>query len=114
MQRQSLAARRLWQHGRAERQIAKTFFFWAIQGLRRQYRHLDLVFIAHTSEAWEFAEEEFFKVSGTGGHGRIHGLRKVHEIVARAVQSRAVQLVFVLRFRRREFPVGSTASTCRA
>src|SRR5690606_19317208 len=40
--------------GERERQISKTFFFWAIQGLRRQYRHLDLVFVAHTSEAWEF------------------------------------------------------------
>ena len=40
--------------GERERQISKTFFFWAIQGLRRQYRHLELVFVAHTSEAWEF------------------------------------------------------------
>jgi uncharacterized sporulation protein YeaH/YhbH (DUF444 family) len=67
--------------GERERQIAKTFFFWAIQGLRRQYRHLDLVFIAHTSEAWEFAEEEFFKVSGTGGTVASTGLNKVREII---------------------------------
>jgi sporulation protein YhbH len=67
--------------GERERQISKTFFFWAIQGLRRQYRDLDLVFVAHTSEAWEFEEEEFFRVSGTGGTVASAGLKKVKEIV---------------------------------
>ena len=63
--------------GERERQISKTFFFWAIQGLRRQYRHLELVFVAHTSEAWEFQEEEFFRVTGTGGTVASAGLKKV-------------------------------------
>jgi sporulation protein YhbH len=67
--------------GERERQISKTFFFWAIQGLRRQYRHLDLVFVAHTSEAWEFQEEEFFRVTGTGGTVASTGLIKVREII---------------------------------
>jgi sporulation protein YhbH len=67
--------------GERERQISKTFFFWAIQGLRRQYRQLDLVFVAHTSDAWEFQEEEFFRVSGTGGTVASAGLKKVREII---------------------------------
>jgi uncharacterized sporulation protein YeaH/YhbH (DUF444 family) len=67
--------------GERERQISKTFFFWAIQGLRRQYRHLDLVFVAHTSDAWEFQEEEFFQVSGTGGTVASAGLHKVREVI---------------------------------
>jgi len=67
--------------GERERQISKTFFFWAIQGLRRQYRHLDLVFVAHTSEAWEFEEDEFFKVTGTGGTVASAGLKKVRQII---------------------------------
>jgi uncharacterized sporulation protein YeaH/YhbH (DUF444 family) len=67
--------------GERERQISKTFFFWAIQGLRRQYRQLDLVFIAHTSDAWEFQEEEFFRVSGTGGTVASAGLKKVREVI---------------------------------
>jgi uncharacterized protein len=67
--------------GERERQISKTFFFWAIQGLRRQYRELELVFVAHTSEAWEFQEEEFFRVSGTGGTVASAGLHKVREII---------------------------------
>jgi uncharacterized sporulation protein YeaH/YhbH (DUF444 family) len=67
--------------GERERQISKTFFFWAIQGLRRQYRHLDLVFVAHTSEAWEFQEDEFFRVTGTGGTVASAGLKKVREVI---------------------------------
>jgi uncharacterized protein len=67
--------------GDRERQIAKTFFFWAIQGLKRQYRQLDLCFVAHTSEAWEFQEEEFFRATGTGGTVTSTGLLKVKEII---------------------------------
>lgn len=50
-----------------DRRLAKTFFFWVVQGLRRQYTHIEPVFLAHTVEAWEFAEEEFFQVTGSGG-----------------------------------------------
>jgi len=67
--------------GERERQISKTFFFWAIQGLRRQYRDLELVFIAHTSEAWEFQEDEFFQVTGTGGTVASAGLHKAREVI---------------------------------
>jgi uncharacterized sporulation protein YeaH/YhbH (DUF444 family) len=50
-----------------DRQLAKTFFFWVIQGLRRQYKHIETVFVAHTVKAWEFEESEFFQVRGSGG-----------------------------------------------
>ncbi|MDY6942959.1 MAG: DUF444 family protein [Pseudomonadota bacterium] len=53
--------------GERERVLAKTFFFWTLQGIRRQYKQLDSVFIGHTMEAWEFSEEDFFQVSGQGG-----------------------------------------------
>ena len=49
------------------RKLAKTFFFWALQGLRRQYTHIKTVFIAHTVTAWEFSEDEFFQVTAEGG-----------------------------------------------
>jgi sporulation protein YhbH len=50
-----------------QRRLAKTFFFWALQGIRRQYARVETVFIAHTAEAWEFTEEQFFQVTGEGG-----------------------------------------------
>jgi len=65
----------------ADRQLAKTFFFWVVQGLKRQYRYLTPVFIAHTAEAWEFNEEEFFQVSGTGGTVASTAFQKAHEII---------------------------------
>jgi uncharacterized protein len=65
----------------ADRQLAKTFFFWVAAGLRREYRSLDIVFVAHTTDAWEFGESDFFKVAGSGGTVASAGLRKVHEIM---------------------------------
>jgi len=50
-----------------ERRLAKTFFFLALQGIRRQYARVESVFLAHTVDAWEFSEEQFFGVSGSGG-----------------------------------------------
>ena len=51
----------------AERKLAKTFFFFALQGIRRKYAKVETRFIAHTTQAWEFSENEFFQVSGSGG-----------------------------------------------
>jgi uncharacterized sporulation protein YeaH/YhbH (DUF444 family) len=67
--------------GEPERRLAKSFFFWAVQGLRRQYLHLDTVFVAHTTEAWEFDEEQFFQVTGTGGTIASTGIAKVRELI---------------------------------
>jgi uncharacterized sporulation protein YeaH/YhbH (DUF444 family) len=50
-----------------QRRIAKQFFFFALQGLRRQYAKVDTAFIAHAAEAWEFEESEFFQASSSGG-----------------------------------------------
>ena len=64
-----------------DRQLAKTFFFWVAAGLRREYRSLDIVFVAHTTDAWEFSEADFFKVAGSGGTVASAGLNKVQEII---------------------------------
>jgi uncharacterized sporulation protein YeaH/YhbH (DUF444 family) len=64
-----------------DRQLAKTFFFWVSAGLKREYKALDIVFVAHTTEAWEFNEADFFKVTGTGGTVASVGLAKVREIM---------------------------------
>lgn len=51
----------------AQRKLAKMFFFFALHGIRRQYAKVDMVFVAHTVDAWEFPEEQFFQVTGDGG-----------------------------------------------
>jgi uncharacterized sporulation protein YeaH/YhbH (DUF444 family) len=65
-----------------DRRLAKTFFFWVVQGLRRQYTHIEPVFVAHTIEAWEFAEAEFFQVTGSGGTVASSAFHKISEIAA--------------------------------
>lgn len=65
-----------------DRKLAKAFFFWVLQGLRRQYRHLELAFIAHTDEAWQFSEEQFFQVTGSGGTVSSTAFNKVLELIA--------------------------------
>ena len=53
--------------GETERQLAKTFFFFALQGIRRQYSKVETLFLAHAGEAWEFDESQFFQASSSGG-----------------------------------------------
>ncbi|MGZ8287896.1 MAG: DUF444 family protein [Telluria sp.] len=50
-----------------ERKLAKSFFFFAVQGIRRKYNKVETRFVAHTTHAWQFTESEFFQVSGIGG-----------------------------------------------
>ncbi len=66
-----------------DRQLAKTFFFWVVEGLRRQYNRLELVFVAHTVKAWEFQESEFFQVRGSGGTVASSAFTLVKEIIAK-------------------------------
>lgn len=64
-----------------DRKLAKSFFFWTLQGLRRQYRYIETVFVAHTVTAWEFSEEEFFQVTAQGGTIASVAFKKVGEII---------------------------------
>ncbi|MDF3036593.1 MAG: hypothetical protein K0S28_1867, partial [Paucimonas sp.] len=65
----------------AERRLAKNFFFFALQGIRRRYEHVETRFIAHTTQAWEFAENEFFQVTGTGGTGASTAFRLARQMI---------------------------------
>jgi uncharacterized sporulation protein YeaH/YhbH (DUF444 family) len=51
----------------AQRKLAKQFFFFALQGIRRQYAKVETVFLAHAAQAWEFDESQFFQASSSGG-----------------------------------------------
>ncbi|MDQ1921496.1 DUF444 family protein [Massilia pseudoviolaceinigra] len=64
-----------------ERKLAKSFFFFALQGIRRQYARVQTRFIAHTTHAWEFTESEFFQVTGTGGTMASSAFRLVLELI---------------------------------
>jgi len=47
--------------------IAKSFYFWMVQFLKRRYQNVELIFIAHDTTAFETTEEEFFTISASGG-----------------------------------------------
>jgi uncharacterized protein len=64
------------------RKLAKSFFFWALQGIRRQFSQIETVFIAHTVEAWEFEESQFFQVKGEGGTKASTALTRALEILS--------------------------------
>ncbi len=53
--------------GAFEKYCARSFFFWMTRFLRRKYKHVEIVFIAHHTEAKEVTEEEFFTKGESGG-----------------------------------------------
>lgn len=53
--------------GNFEKYIARTFFFWMVRFLRTKYQHVEIVFLAHHTQAKEVSEEDFFTKGESGG-----------------------------------------------
>lgn len=53
--------------GAFEKYCARSFFFWMTRFLRRQYEKVEIVFLAHHTEAKEVSAEEFFTRGESGG-----------------------------------------------
>jgi sporulation protein YhbH len=51
----------------ARKRMARLLFYWSVQFLRRRYQQTEMVFIAHTTEAREVTEHEFFSRVESGG-----------------------------------------------
>jgi sporulation protein YhbH len=49
------------------KRMARLFFYWCVQFLRRRYDQTEIVFVAHTTEAREVTEAEFFGRVESGG-----------------------------------------------
>lgn len=47
--------------------IAKSFFFWMVQFIKKKYKKVELVFIAHDTEAYICNENDFFTIAESGG-----------------------------------------------
>ena len=67
--------------GHFEKYIARSFFFWMTRFLRTKYEHVEIVFIAHHTEAKEVTEEEFFTKGESGGTICSSAYRKAIEII---------------------------------
>ncbi|MDA8194555.1 MAG: DUF444 family protein [Thermaerobacter sp.] len=53
--------------GTFEKYLAKSFFFWTVEFLRRNYPQVEIVFLAHDVRAREVDEETFFHRGASGG-----------------------------------------------
>src|SRR5262249_44609086 len=53
--------------GSFEKYICRAFYFWMVSFLRSKYDRVEIVFIAHHTEAKEVSEEEFFTRGESGG-----------------------------------------------
>ena len=51
----------------AKKYVAKSFFFWMTRFLRLKYHQVEMVFIAHDTEAQVVPEKDFFALSNDGG-----------------------------------------------
>jgi uncharacterized protein len=49
------------------KRMARLFFYWCVQFLHRRYDQTEIVFVAHTTEAREVTEAEFFGRAESGG-----------------------------------------------
>ena len=67
--------------GTFEKYVARTFFFWMVRFLRTKYENVEMVFIAHHTEAKEVDEEEFFTRGESGGTICSSAYRKALEII---------------------------------
>jgi hypothetical protein len=52
---------------REKTHIAKSFYFWMVQFLKRRYKNISLVFIAHDARARLVEEKQFFSINSAGG-----------------------------------------------
>jgi len=62
--------------------LARSFFFLLYQFIRTKYRNVEIVFIAHHTEAREVSEEEFFHKGESGGTFISSGYQKALDIIA--------------------------------
>lgn len=64
-----------------EKYMARSFFFWMTRFLRTKYQTVDIVFIAHHTEAKVVTEEEFFTKGESGGTICSSAYRKALELI---------------------------------
>jgi uncharacterized protein len=64
-----------------EKYIARSFFFWMSRFLRTKYENVEILFVAHHTEAREVTEEEFFTKGESGGTICSSAYQKALEII---------------------------------
>lgn len=67
--------------GTVKKYLARSFYFLLYQFVRQKYQNVEVVFIAHHTEAKEVSEEDFFHKVESGGTYISSGYKKALEII---------------------------------
>ncbi|NMC62635.1 MAG: DUF444 family protein, partial [SAR324 cluster bacterium] len=67
--------------GTIKKYLARSFYFLLFQFVRQRYNNVEVVFIAHHTEAKEVTEDEFFHKVESGGTYISSGYKKALEII---------------------------------
>ncbi len=67
--------------GTVKKYLARSFYFLLYQFVRQKYQNVEVVFIAHHTDAKEVTEEEFFHKVESGGTYISSGYRRALEII---------------------------------
>lgn len=68
--------------GEKEKYITRAFCWWAVNFLRSKYPKVEIVFVAHDTEAYEVTEEQFFTRGAGGGTKCSSANQKALELVS--------------------------------
>jgi hypothetical protein len=68
--------------GTVKKYLARSFYFLLYQFVKQKYENVEVVFIAHHTEAKEVTEEEFFHKVESGGTYISSGYRRALDIIA--------------------------------
>lgn len=63
------------------KRLARLFFYWCVQFLRRRHDQVEIVFVAHTTEARAVTEHEFFNRVESGGTRVSSAFELVHRML---------------------------------
>jgi sporulation protein YhbH len=67
--------------GTVKKYLARSFYFLMYQFVRQKYQNVEVVFIAHHTDAKEVTEEEFFSKVESGGTYISSGYRKALDVI---------------------------------
>lgn len=73
--------------GEFEKYVTRAFCWWAVSFLRSKYPSVEVVFIAHDTEAYEVTEEQFFTRGSSGGTKCSSANRKALELIHERFQT---------------------------
>lgn len=83
--------------GEFEKYVTRAFCWWTVSFLRTKYPHVDIVFLAHDTEAYEVSEEQFFS-RRTGGGTKCSSVNRMANDLMQTRYQPSAHNVYTLHF----------------